>query len=175
MSNIKRILQYSFYPSILGDVLIADDTTHLCWLSFANDKDTSLQELQNKYQSSELIQESSELQKIALECISSKWENLLNIPIHLHGTQFQQDVWAELQKIPLGQTKTYKQIAEAIGRPKAVRAAWSAIGANPIAIIIPCHRVVSSDGSLWGYHWGIEKKKLLLNHENFSSYWNFKW
>lgn len=169
MSNIKRILRYSFYPSILGDVLIADDTTHLCWLSFADDKDASLQELQNKYRSSELIQESSELQKIVLDCISSKWENLLNIPIHLYGTQFQQDVWAELQKIPLGQTKTYKQIAAVIGRPKAVRAVWSAIGANPIAIIVPCHRVVSSDGSLGGYHWGIKKKKLLLNLEDISS------
>ena len=169
MNNIQCMIRYSFYSSIFGNILIADDTTYLYWLSFADDKDSSLQELQNRYRSSELIQETSELQKIALGCISNKWENIFNIPIHLHGTQFQQDVWAELQKIPLGQTKTYKQIAEAIGRPKAVRAVWSAIGANPIAIIIPCHRVVSSDGSLGGYHWGIEKKKFLLNLEDISS------
>ena len=165
MNNIQCMIRYSFYPSIFGDVLIADDATYLCWISFADDKDSSLQELQNKYRSSELIQETSELQKIALGCISNKWENIFNIPIHLHGTKFQQDVWAELQKIPLGQTKTYKQIAEAIGRPKAVRAVWSAIGANPIAIIIPCHRVVSSDGSLGGYHWGIEKKIAMIKWE----------
>lgn len=168
------MIRYSFYPSIFGDVLIADDATYLCWISFADDKDSSLQELQNKYRSSELIQESSELQKIVLDCISNKWENIFNIPIHLHGTQFQQDVWAELQKIPLGQTKTYKQIAEAIGRPKAVRAVWSAIGANPIAIIIPCHRVVSSDGSLGGYHWGIEKKITMIKWEISQVKWNSK-
>ena len=174
MNNIQCMIRYSFYPSIFGDILIADDTTYLCWLSFADDKDSSLQELQNKYRSSELIQESSELQKIALDCISNKWENIFNIPIHLHGTQFQQDVWAELQKIPLGQTKTYKQIAEAIGRPKAVRAVWSAIGANPIAIIIPCHRVVSSDGSLGEYHWGIEKKIAMIKWEISQVQWNSK-
>ena len=172
MNNIQCMIRYSFYPSIFGDVLIADDATYLCWISFADDKDSSLQELQNKYRSSELIQESSELQKIALGCISNKWENIFNIPIHLHGTQFQQDVWAELQKIPLGQTKTYKQIAEAIGHPKAVRAVWSAIGANPIAIIIPCHRVVSSDGSLGGYHWGIEKKIAMIKWEISQVQWN---
>ena len=174
MNNIQCMIRYSFYPSIFGDVLIADDATYLCWISFADDKDSSLQELQNKYRSSELIQESSELQKIVLDCISNKWENIFNIPIHLHGTQFQQDVWAELQKIPLGQTKTYKQIAEAIGRPKAVRAVWSAIGANPIAIIIPCHRVVSSDGSLGGYHWGIEKKITMIKWEISQVKWNSK-
>ena len=174
MNNIQCMIRYSFYPSIFGDVLIADDTIHICWLSFADNKDSSLQELQNKYRSSELIQESSELQKIALGCISNKWENIFNIPIHLHGTQFQQDVWAELQKIPLGQTKTYKQIAEAIGRPKAVRAVWSAIGANPIAIIIPCHRVISTDGSLGGYHWGIEKKIAMIKWEISQVQWNNK-
>ena len=172
MNNIQCMIRYSFYPSIFGDVLIADDTIHICWLSFADNKDSSLQELQKKSRSSKFIQESSELQKIALGCISNKWENIFNIPIHLHGTQFQQDVWAELQKIPLGQTKTYKQIAEAIGRPKAVRAVWSAIGANPIAIIIPCHRVVSSDGSLGGYHWGIEKKIVMIEWEISQVQWN---
>ena len=172
MNNIQCMIRYSFYSSIFGNILIADDTTYLYWLSFADDKDSSLQELQNRYRSSELIQETSELQKIALGCISNKWENIFNIPIHLHGTQFQQDVWAEVQKIPLGQTKTYKQIAEAIGRPKAVRAVWSAIGANPIAIIIPCHRVVSSDGSLGGYHWGIEKKIVMIEWEISQVQWN---
>lgn len=116
------MIQYFFYPSIFGDVLIADNTTHLCWLSFAYNRDVSLQELQNKYRSSELIQESSKLQKIALEYILQREEKNLDIPIHLHGTQFQQEVWAELQKIPPGHTKTYQQIAKAIGRPKAVRA-----------------------------------------------------
>ena len=174
MNNIQCMIRYSFYSSIFGNILIADDTTYLYWLSFADDKDSSLQELQNRYRSSELIQETSELQKIALGCISNKWENIFNIPIHLHGTQFQQDVWAEVQKIPLGQTKTYKQIAEAIGHPKAVRAVWSAIGANPIAIIIPCHRVVSSDGSLGGYHWGIEKKIAMIKWEISQVKWNSK-
>jgi len=81
------------------------------------------------------------------------------------GTDFQRSVWAELSRIPAGETRTYAQIADAIGRPSAVRAVAGAIGANPLTIAVPCHRVVGSDGSLTGYAGGLERKRWLLDHE----------
>jgi O-6-methylguanine DNA methyltransferase len=86
-------------------------------------------------------------------------------PITLIGTPFQQAVWAAVQEIPYGQTRSYADIARAIGKPKAVRAVGTAIGANPVWIIVPCHRVIQSNGGLGGYAGGIERKKWLLEHE----------
>jgi AraC family transcriptional regulator of adaptative response/methylated-DNA-[protein]-cysteine methyltransferase len=81
------------------------------------------------------------------------------------GTPFQQKVWKELCKIPYGQTRTYEDIAKKIGKPKAIRAVANAIGANTLAVTVPCHRVIRKDGSLGGYRWGIAKKKKLLEME----------
>ncbi|WP_297280771.1 methylated-DNA--[protein]-cysteine S-methyltransferase [uncultured Anaerococcus sp.] len=88
--------------------------------------------------------------------------------LKLQGTDFQLKVWEELKKIPYGYTKTYKEIAQAIGRPKAIRAVANAIGKNPIMIIIPCHRVIGSDGKLRGYAYGVDIKKRLLEIEKSS-------
>lgn len=85
--------------------------------------------------------------------------------IKTKGTEFQQQVWKELLKIPYGQTTSYKKIAENIGKPKAIRAVANAIGKNPISIIIPCHRVIGSDGKLRGYRYGLKIKKFLLDLE----------
>lgn len=87
------------------------------------------------------------------------------LPVAPAGTPFQQRVWRELQKIPWGTTTTYRDIAQRIGRPTAVRAVGSANGRNPVAIVIPCHRVIGSDGSLTGYAGGIATKRRLLQHE----------
>lgn len=89
----------------------------------------------------------------------------VGVPGDAQGTDFQRAVWAELDRIPAGQTRTYAQIADAIGRPTAVRAVAGAIGANPLTIAVPCHRVVGADGSLTGYAGGVERKRWLLNHE----------
>ncbi len=86
----------------------------------------------------------------------------IDVPLDLHGTPFQQQVWRELRRIPPGATTTYAAIAARIGRPEAVRAVASAIGANPVAVVVPCHRVLRSDGSLSGYRWGVERKRALL-------------
>jgi AraC family transcriptional regulator of adaptative response/methylated-DNA-[protein]-cysteine methyltransferase len=92
----------------------------------------------------------------------------LNLPLDVRGTAFQQRVWQALQKIPVGQTVSYKDIAEKIGAPKAVRAVASACAANNIAVAIPCHRVVRSDGTLANYAWGVERKEKLLTTEGVS-------
>ncbi|MEL6875693.1 MAG: methylated-DNA--[protein]-cysteine S-methyltransferase, partial [Pseudomonadota bacterium] len=88
-----------------------------------------------------------------------------NIPVDVQGTVFQEAVWQELQKIPPGETRSYADIAAAIGKPKAVRAVGSANGANNVAVLIPCHRVIRSDGSMGGYAYGLEIKERLLDRE----------
>ena len=89
-----------------------------------------------------------------------------SLPYKFSGTEFQQQVWAQIAKIPYGQTVTYKDIAQAIGKPRAFQATGRAVGANPLAIIIPCHRVVGSNGDLTGYAFGLEMKKSLLKLES---------
>lgn len=86
-------------------------------------------------------------------------------PVEMHGTEFQRSVWAALRRIPSGATWTYSQLAEAIGRPTAVRAVGAANGANPVSLFVPCHRVIAADGSLWGYGGGLPAKAWLLRHE----------
>jgi methylated-DNA-[protein]-cysteine S-methyltransferase len=88
-----------------------------------------------------------------------------DLPLALHGTPFQQEVWQQLLKVPFGQMVSYQQIANAIGRPRAARAVGAANGSNPISIVVPCHRVVGSDGSLAGYGGGLWRKEWLLRHE----------
>ena len=88
-----------------------------------------------------------------------------SLELSLKGTEFQQSVWAALQNIPEGTTRTYQEIADAIGKPSAVRAVGSAIGRNPIPVVVPCHRVIGSNGSLTGFSGGLDKKTWLLKHE----------
>ena len=95
-------------------------------------------------------------------------EFALNLPLDIRGTDFQRQVWQALQTIPYGSTSTYKEIAETIGYPKGARAVGNACGANPVALIIPCHRVVGKNNSLGGYRWGGERKKALLAMEEFA-------
>ncbi len=89
----------------------------------------------------------------------------LSLPLDIRGTAFQQQVWQALRAIPFGETRSYQQVAEAIGKPKAVRAVASACAANRLAILVPCHRVVRGDGSLSGYRWGVARKARLLARE----------
>lgn len=86
-------------------------------------------------------------------------------PLDLRGTDFQRAVWDALQEIPFGETRSYREIAEAVDRPRAVRAVAAAIGANPVGVLVPCHRVIGSDGTLTGYAGGIDRKRWLLGHE----------
>ena len=87
------------------------------------------------------------------------------LPARPRGTEFQQTVWSELRRIPYGETTTYRALAQSVGRPKAIRAAGAANGSNPVSVVIPCHRVIGSGGSLTGYGGGFERKQWLLSHE----------
>lgn len=97
-------------------------------------------------------------------CVESPARGL-SLPLDIRGTAFQQQVWTALQQIPVGTTATYREIARRIGRPASVRAVGQACGANPLAVAIPCHRVVRQDGDLAGYRWGIARKRALLARE----------
>ncbi|MEE9329146.1 MAG: methylated-DNA--[protein]-cysteine S-methyltransferase [Parvularculaceae bacterium] len=88
-----------------------------------------------------------------------------NLPLDIQGTAFQEQVWRALQKVPAGTTATYKEVAEMIAKPSATRAVANACGANPVSVVIPCHRIVRSDGAVSGYHWGVERKRKLLTRE----------
>jgi len=89
----------------------------------------------------------------------------LDLPTDVQATAFQRRVWEELRKIPYGKTKTYSEVARAIGRPTAIRAVARACATNPVSVVVPCHRVVREDGNLAGYRWGIQRKRALLEHE----------
>jgi len=90
----------------------------------------------------------------------------VSLPLDIRGTAFQQQVWRALQKIPAGRTRSYAEVARSIGRPDAMRAVGSACGANPVALVVPCHRVVQTGGGLGGYRWGVERKRELLEAES---------
>ena len=118
--------------------------------------------LQNK-DSPAILQAIEQLQDLLAQP-SATWK----APLDLQGTEFQKLVWSAIVKIPVGTTMTYQQLAISIGRKSSVRAVASACGANPVAIVIPCHRVLRSDGGLGGYRWGLQRKKALLALEDQS-------
>lgn len=151
--------------SRFGPLLIAATERGLCRLTF----DEDVTALSRRYPEAELVEDAdAPLIRAALMAIDDP-DRAVSLPTDVTGTAFQQRVWAELRKIPPGETRSYLDIARALGDPNATRAVGTANGANPIAIIVPCHRVVRSDGSLGGYAGGLERKKALLAAETKQS------
>jgi len=147
----------------LGPMLVAATDKGVCCLSFGEGE----QELRERFPKAELHQGGDDFQKL-LDQVVGQVEapgSPHNIPLDVQGTAFQEAVWQELRKIPEGETRSYADIAAAIGKPKAVRAVGSANGANNVAVLIPCHRVVRSDGTMGGYAYGLEIKRRLLEKE----------
>lgn len=148
------MVTYAFYQSPFGllKVGIADEKVALVGIVSKQDK---------AHQPTPL---SAEIYRQLQEYFAGK-RTVFTVPYALNGTSFQQEVWEQIAKIPYGQTVTYKDIAQAIDKPRAFQATGRAVGANPLAILIPCHRVVGSNGELTGYAFGLEMKKALLNLE----------
>lgn len=153
--------------SQIGRILIVTDSEHLCMLNFATSKARIMQALQRRYQQFDLIATSNP--QGFSQCIQAYFagnHNSINeIPINPGGTPFQQQVWLALRTIPTGTTISYKELAARIDKPTAYRAVGMANSQNPIAIVLPCHRVVGTGGRLTGYSGGIERKRWLLQHE----------
>ncbi len=147
----------------LGTMMIAATDRGVCCLSFNEGEE----KLRGRFPKADLRHGGSEFQALVKQVTASveKPGDFSHIPLDVQGTAFQEAVWEQLQKIPLGETRSYSDIAAAIGKPKAVRAVGSANGANNVAVLIPCHRVVRSDGTMGGYAYGLEIKEKLLERE----------
>jgi AraC family transcriptional regulator of adaptative response/methylated-DNA-[protein]-cysteine methyltransferase len=151
----------------LGTILVAQSEKGICAILLGDEPQLLHADLQRRFPTAQLIVGDSTFQKTVTQVIRAieQPQLKLELPLDIRGTVFQQQVWQALQKIPAGETRSYAEIAEAVGSPKAVRAVAGACAANAIAVIIPCHRVVRSDGNLSGYRWGIERKQKLLQQE----------
>jgi len=151
----------------LGWALVAATPRGICMTALGDDRDSLAAALQERFPRAELVPEDAGLKQWAdriVRFITAPEQNL-DLPLDIRGTAFQARVWRALRKIPLGKTASYTEIAAALGQPKAVRAVAQACAANKLALIVPCHRVIRSDGELGGYRWGLERKRELLSRE----------
>ncbi|PCJ63591.1 MAG: cysteine methyltransferase [Bacteroidetes bacterium] len=158
-------INYSYSESPFGKILVASTHKGLCYMGFSDEQDDSLQELKKRFPKAEFVQQSDKIQQNALLIYSRDWSNINQIKLHLKGTEFQLKVWEALLKIPTGNLATYGNIAKIIQKPKASRAVGTAIGHNPIAFLIPCHRVIQSTGIFGGYMWGTTRKTAIIGWE----------
>ena len=158
-----EIIRWTHFDSPLGRMLIAATSKGICRLTF----DDSVNSLQRLFPQATIVEDAGGLKELvegALEAIESP-RAAHQLPIDVAGTAFQEAVWRELRKIPVGETRSYAEIAAAIGQPTAVRAVGTANGDNHVAVLIPCHRVIRSDGTLGGYAGGLDRKRKLLSNE----------
>lgn len=158
-------IHYSFAESPFGNMLIASTAKGICHIAFADDEKKALQCLKDQFPHAAYKQMTDLTQQNALYIFTHDWSRLQQIKLHLKGTTFQLKVWETLLKIPMGRLSTYGSIARHIDRPKASRAVGTAIGDNPVAFLIPCHRVIQSSGISGGYHWGSTRKAAMIGWE----------
>lgn len=151
----------------LGTILVAASEKGICAILLGDDPELLVHDLEDQFNQAELIGGDCEFEKIVAMVVGFVNDPSLglDLPLDIRGTAFQQRVWAALRQIPVGTTATYTDIAEHIGQPKSVRAIAGACAANTLAVVIPCHRVIRTNGSLSGYRWGIERKANLLQQE----------
>lgn len=154
-------------PSPLGTLLLAHGGGQLCALDFQDYDSRFRQYLARRFGPIPLEQRRlpEDIHQALQDYLTGDVHALQHIPVHAIGTRFQQQVWQALRQIPPGETWSYGDLARAIGQPGAVRAVGLANARNPVAIVVPCHRVIGSDGSLTGYAGGLERKRWLLQHE----------
>lgn len=158
-------IAYDFATSQFGEVIIASTSKGICYVAFIQDEEEGVNGLMDRFPRAQLIQKNTAHQQSAIEFFQEGLK--LHQPVHLHlsGTPFQLKVWEALLRIPAGNLATYKAIATAVDKPSASRAVGTAIGANPVAFLIPCHRVIQATGQFGGYMWGPERKQILLGWE----------
>ena len=151
----------------LGSILVAATGRGVCAILLGDDPDALLQELQDRFPKAQRIGGDREFERLVANVVGLVEAPALglDLPLDVRGTAFQQRVWKALGDIPAGSTASYTEIARRIGAPKAVRGVAQACAANPVAVAIPCHRVVRRNGALAGYRWGVERKRALLERE----------
>ena len=159
-------IHYSFAESPFGNLIVASTTKGVCHMAFGDDQKMALDDLVGKFPNATFQQRVDQLQEAALAIFRKDWTGLSTVKLHLKGTDFQLKVWECLLKIPMGRLSTYSEIAKRIGHEKAGRAVGTAIGSNPVAFLIPCHRVIQSSGALGGYRWGLTRKSAMIGWES---------
>jgi AraC family transcriptional regulator, regulatory protein of adaptative response / methylated-DNA-[protein]-cysteine methyltransferase len=160
-------IQYAIVLSPLGRLLVAATERGLCSVRFGENAAELERELREEFSAAEIRRDDAALQPFLQPLAASlRGESVtMDLPLDVRATAFQKRVWDALREIPAGETRSYSDVARVIGDPKAVRAVATACASNPVALAVPCHRVVRSDGELAGYRWGIERKRKLLEQE----------
>lgn len=159
------ILNYSYASTPFGEIIIASTPIGICSMEFADNYAEAFNSLQRKFPKARYCQKSDTTQQNALLIFTQDRRRMNTIRLHLKGTDFQLKVWEALLKIPMGEMTTYGEIAEQIDNPKAWRAVGTAVGKNPVAFLIPCHRVIRTSGDIGNYHWGKTRKNAIIGWE----------
>ena len=160
-------IRFAVGQTSLGAILVASSTKGVASILLGDDPDPLVRNLQDRFPNARLIGADRDYENLVARVVGfvETPGSGLNLPVDVRGTAFQRRVWQALQAIPVGKKVTYAEVARRIGSPKAVRAVAGACAANNLAVAIPCHRVVRTDGSLSGYAWGVERKRVLLDRE----------
>jgi AraC family transcriptional regulator of adaptative response/methylated-DNA-[protein]-cysteine methyltransferase len=160
-------IAYTFFHSPVGRVLVAATDRGICAITLGTSDARLERALREEYPAADIRRNDARLRPLVqhlLDHIAGRPPDL-DLPLDIVATAFQSKVWEAMRAIPYGQTRSYKEIAQAIGQPKAARAVARACATNPVALAIPCHRVVREDGHIAGYRWGVQRKKALLARE----------
>lgn len=158
-------INYSFANSPFGTILICSTEKGICHLAFPKDDKEALLQIKKRFPNASFEQKLDSIQHNGTRVFTQDWSKLKEVKLHLKGTDFQLKVWETLIRIPSGQLSTYGQVASYIKKGKASRAVGTAIGSNPIAYLIPCHRVIQSTGNIGQYHWGNDRKTAIIGWE----------
>ncbi|MDB5124362.1 MAG: ada [Mucilaginibacter sp.] len=158
-------INYSFAESPFGNIIVASTPKGICYMAFADDRDEAFGHLRAQFPNAQYLQVVDLAQQNALFIFKKDWSELSGIKLHLKGTPFQLKVWEALLNIPIGGLATYATVASTIQQPTASRAVGSAVGDNPVAFLIPCHRVIKSTGEFGQYHWGATRKSAIIGWE----------
>jgi O-6-methylguanine DNA methyltransferase len=166
-SKVEGPIQYAIGKTVLGRVLIGRSRHGICAIFLGDDEHALQKQVTDAFPGIEMVAAQSELHRELSQVVAFVDKDAADgiIDLDIGGSPFQQKVWQMLCGIPAGQTRSYREVAEHLGVPEAVRAVAGACAANVLAIAIPCHRVVRSDGSISGYRWGVERKRALLAEE----------
>lgn len=158
-------INYSFAESPFGNIIVASTSKGICHMAFADNQQQAFEDLRAQFPHAQFTQMVDLIQQNTLYIFTQDWSRLSEIKLHLRGTDFQLKVWEALLKIPVGNLTTYSHLATAIKHPNASRAVGTAVAQNPVAFLIPCHRVIKASGDTGQYHWGSTRKSAIIGWE----------
>lgn len=162
----RLTINYSLENTQFGQVLIASTTKGVCFMSFTDMTDDALNSLKSQFSKAKFVQQRDSIQLNAMKIYNADWSNIQEIKLHLKASDFQLKVWNNLLRIPFGSLRSYGSLATMIDQPKASRAVGTAVANNPVAFLIPCHRVIRSSGIIGEYRWGSTRKTALIGWES---------